>query len=67
MILDVGEYDRARPKADFGTGLVGITGDGQGTLRLPEVIGLRVDFPVAINGQFELVRQRVDDRHPDAV
>ena len=67
MIFDIGKGLGAGPEAKFSTGFIGITYDFHGFDRFTVRIFLLVDFTVAVDGQFQFLRQGVDNRYTDTV
>jgi hypothetical protein len=65
--LGVGEYRRARMEADGRAAPARRADDLQRILRLAELVFLAMLVAVAIDRQRQMIRQRVDDRHADAV
>ncbi len=65
--LDVGEDLRARPEADDRTAIWRLADRGERRRGLAEVIFLAVELAVAGDGELQVVREGVDDRHADPV
>ena len=65
--LDVGEDDRRRLEAHARTGAVGGAGDGQRRNRLAQAVFLLVELAIAMDGELQHLRKRVDDGDADTV